>query len=121
MDRVLRLLKEYEDYRYNNTSEELREYHDRYDWELVDNWRVRIRVFWERPEFTDEWMVSRRYGFVKWLCDTDKVDQNYCPRYWRLANSSNVEVTDTYQMYTCAYMFLSKRDDKAEWILYLLK
>lgn len=49
---------------------------------LWENWGIKYHIehhfdFWDKKEMlTDEFIISKRCGFIKWLCENNKVDVN---------------------------------------------
>ena len=67
-------------------------------------------------------VISKRYGFIKWLVENDKIDTNYWPWYWlhRVVRIENWE-KDFYPLYETLLMLLSISDTPIDDLINYLK
>lgn len=58
----------------------LNEYEDLSDAEECEKWCIdeydRISEWWRRSQWTNNWICSKNFGFIKWLVDNDKIDRD---------------------------------------------
>ena len=64
MEKLIELLNEYEEL--TDAEECEKRYIDEYD---------RISEWWRRAQWTNTWICSKKFGFIKWLVDNDKIDR----------------------------------------------
>jgi len=72
MEKLIELLNEYHFFNteyiwYHLDKEENRIY---FKTEVVDKWIT------NEQRISDEWLISKKFGFIKWLVDNDKIDRD---------------------------------------------
>ena len=81
--------------------------YDAYDWTFY--W---IDCDWETEiAWSDSYICGKRYKFIEWLVENNKIDTNYWPWYWlhRVVRIENWE-KDFYPLYESLLMLLAISD-----------
>lgn len=75
-----KLILIYNIYEMEKLIELLNEYEDLTDAEECEKWYIdeydRISEWWRRTQWTNTWICSKKFGFIKWLVDNDKIEIN---------------------------------------------
>lgn len=96
MDRLFKLLREFP----SNDAKVL----DEEDSAIIDTWQE--FVYWNRI-YLYETIISKKFGFIKWLVDNDKINREWMKWHWRLISY-------------CLYIKSWEWDKIKEWVLLML-
>ena len=82
------------------------------EYENTDNWEN-----WHQVEFRENRIISKKFWFIKWLVEKEKID------FEKLYNevSDFCEGLVPYPADTCSLMLLSIQDEPIEFLISILK
>ncbi len=112
MDKLIELLNEYnwqDSYWLDEDSISKEKYINRWD---------------GRQCFIDEHIISKRFGFIKWLVDNDKIDRDRCEcrqLYNALKRSENEHWDKNFSKCERIIMLLAIQDEPIEFLCSILK
>lgn len=99
MDKLIELLNEYDD---NN-------------WEVTDYWALFNRMNEWISETEDLQIISKKYWFIKWLVDNDKID------FIKLDDNPDWYDINTEREYLDLVALLSIQDEPTSFLISILK
>lgn len=103
MEKLIKLLNEYD--KTNN-------YFNR--WFRDEYWRLDREYGWSTVTSSCLKVISKEYGFIKWLVDNDKIDESL--------RNAGVELYHTsYNMHEAILMLLAIHDKPIEFLISILK
>ena len=75
--------------------------------------------------YTDEYIISKHYGFIKWLVDNDKIDID---KYYEFMTNENIDISNACweldmdkEFYYELLMILAVQDNPIEFLISILK
>lgn len=115
MEKLIELLNEYEPYIASDG-----EHRDNL-WGYAYQWHSAVFP----KELAESYIISARYGFIKWLVENDKIDTNKLEKIWYEKTVyenywQHREIVE-YSDYESLLMLLSIQDNPIEYLLSIIK
>lgn len=109
MEKLVELLNQFEKEKIINEWWSVDE-DDNYFWRSIENWKIVNRDYDpDAHSFMNEYIISKKYGFIKWLVGKNKID------------FSILRINAWYELYENFIMYLSIQDDPIKYLIsYLL-
>ena len=109
MEKLIELFKDYVENYWNDTKDPTIDIGVIYDWQWF---YVGARFY------SDEKVLSKKFWFIKWLVDNDKIELKAWPLYWFQPIMNNRQ---PFTLYETLLMLLSIQDNPIEWLCEILK
>lgn len=109
MEKLVELLNQFEKEKIINEWWSVDE-DDNYFWRSVENWKIVNRDYDpDAHSFMNEYIISKKYEFIKWLVEKNKID------------FSIMRISPWYELYENFIMYLSIQDDPIKYLIAYLK
>ena len=89
------------------------------EYENTDNWENRYQV-----EFRESKIISKKFWFIKWLVENDKIDLWKIKKLYRKSNEHSVHtypIMYEYSDYESLLMILAIQDEPIKFLISILK
>ena len=116
--KLIELFKEYVD-KYSNDAKVL----DEWEYAVIDDGQSFL--YWTR-EYSYLTLISKKFGFIKWLVENDKINWRKCLDLWYEISVideewEDVDIMRTFDSYEQLLMYLSIQDNPIEFLVSILK
>jgi len=110
MEKLIELLNEYWEYDLVEHNWEICK------WDTNDEWEINIYT-----DYTNN-IISKKFWFIKWLVDNDKIDLDKVKEIW-IKHNGRMDVDGLYRfsVYERILMLLSIQDNPIEFLISILK